>query len=56
MADATGFADDTSAVNAGKDPSVSRDMIQSCVDEAVKWGRENGLTFNASKTVVVHFE
>ena len=56
FADATGFADDTSALNAGPDPDVSRDMVQRAVNLATAWGIENGLTFNPSKTVVIHFK
>ena len=30
-------------------------MVQEAVNTALRWGKENGLTFNASKTVAIHF-
>ena len=56
MTDATGFADDTTAISVGPDPAICRDMVQEAVDLAIRWGEDNGLTFNASKTVVIQFK
>ena len=40
MTDATGFADDTTAVSVGPDPAICRDMVQEAVDLAIRWGED----------------
>ena len=39
----------------GVDPRSMVDCMQLSIDKAIAWGRENGLTFGPSKTVVVIF-
>ena len=50
-----GYADDLFALITGKDPYTMVRLMQECLDEILKWGDENGLTFNPTKTVAVVF-
>jgi len=50
-----GFADDLCLLVTGIDPSTLLCLAQQVTDKAIEWGRKYGLTFNATKTVVVMF-
>ncbi len=52
---AKGFADDAGLLASGLDPHTLVLQMQKSVDKAVNWGKENGLTFGAAKTVAVLF-
>ena len=53
--DATGFADDCALLMTGIDPEVLTDLGTKAIKKAFKWGAKRGLTFGASKTVIVLF-
>ena len=52
---AVGYADDVAIVTVGLDPNTLVDIVQCSIEKACKWGRANGLNFNASKTEAVFF-
>ncbi len=52
---ALGYADDILIYATGKVESALQDLIQPALDKILQWGRENGLSFNPSKTKVVLF-
>ena len=49
------YADDMFLLLRGKDPNSMVDIMQKTVDEVNEWGKENGLTFNPSKTEAIIF-
>ena len=51
----TGFADDISTIESGEDINSCIMKLQKIADIAFKWGHENGLKFNPSKTEVIIF-
>ena len=50
-----GFADDGALLTWGKHPNVLVSRMQKAIDTATAWGKEQGLTFSATKTVAVIF-
>ena len=50
-----GFADDIGLLICGPDPSTLASALQIAINKAQRWGKENGITFGAAKTVVVVF-
>jgi hypothetical protein len=50
-----GFADDAALLITGPDPQTLAGLGQAAVNKAVDWGKSNGLTFGAAKTVTVLF-
>jgi ribonuclease HI len=50
-----GFADDAALLITGPDPHTLADLGQTAVNKAVDWGKANGLTFGAAKTITVLF-
>jgi len=50
-----GFADDAGLIVTGPNPLVLRRLMKEAIDKALTWGRENGLTFSASKTEALLF-
>ena len=50
-----GFADDAALLICGFDLPVMQQLMQQAINMAVDWGRDNGLTFGAAKTVAVLF-
>jgi ribonuclease HI len=52
---ALGYADDTLLYISGVDPPTMAHFIQEALDKTLSWGKENGLTFNPTKTTTVLF-
>ena len=52
---ALGYADDVIFLTKGIDPSTLTDLMQSAINKALSWARENGVTFGAKKTQAVVF-
>ena len=52
---AVGYADDIIMVLTGKDPHTMVELMQQALTMVLNWGKENGLTFNPTKTVAVTF-
>ena len=50
-----GFADDGALITWGKNPNVLVNRMQKAINTAAAWGKEQGLAFNATKTVAVIF-
>ncbi len=50
-----GYADDILLYVIGVCPTTMGEIIQPVLDEVVQWGRDNGLSFNPSKTTAVLF-
>ena len=50
-----GFADDACILVRGVDPGTLIDQAQAAADQALCWGSEAGLKFNAQKTAVILF-
>jgi len=50
-----GYADDAALLIAGDKPHFLVDQMNRAIDKALEWGRENGLTFSAPKTVCILF-
>jgi len=50
-----GFADDAGLIVTGEHPGQLMVYMQKAVNKALQWGVENGLDFNAEKTVSVLF-
>ena len=49
------YADDTSLLISGPDPNVIGDYMNSALKKVLKWGEENHLNFNPSKTIAIMF-
>jgi ribonuclease HI len=52
---AVGYADDIIMVLTGTDPGTMVELMQQALTMVLEWGKENGLTFNPTKTVAVTF-
>ncbi len=50
-----GYADDILLYITGKNPITMGEILQSSLDKVVKWGNDNGLSFNPNKTTAVMF-
>ena len=50
-----GYADDILLMIAGKDPGTLVDGMNKALKTVLRWGDENGLVFNPSKTCMVRF-
>jgi ribonuclease HI len=50
-----GYADDAGLIITGSKPSLLVGHMQTAVNNALKWGQENELTFSGPKTVAVLF-
>ena len=53
--EATAYADDLALIINGIHPNTMVDIMQKTVNEVVKWGKDNDLVFNPSKTEVIMF-
>ncbi len=50
-----GYADDILIYTSGQDAHLLGEILQPALNKIVKWGRENGLSFNPTKTHAVLF-
>jgi ribonuclease HI len=50
-----GYADDTAILSVGDTVDETTAMASSSVDEMVRWGAANGVSFDPKKTEVMHF-
>ena len=50
-----GYADDTAILSIGDTVDESTAMASSAIAEMVRWGAENGVSFDPKKTEVMHF-
>ncbi len=50
-----GYADDILLYISGRIPNTMVEILQPALEEVLKWGSQNGLTFNPTKTSVVLF-
>ncbi|RKL06834.1 hypothetical protein BFJ70_g16980 [Fusarium oxysporum] len=50
-----GYADDTATLSVGDTVDETTAMASSSVDEMVRWGAANGVSFDPKKTEVMHF-
>ncbi|RKK51436.1 hypothetical protein BFJ69_g17940 [Fusarium oxysporum] len=50
-----GYADDTAILSIGDTVDETSAMASSSVDEMVRWGAANGVSFDPKKTEVMHF-
>ncbi|KAM6513286.1 hypothetical protein FALCPG4_18932 [Fusarium falciforme] len=50
-----GYADDTAILSIGDTVDESAAMASSAIAEMVRWGAENGVSFDPKKTEVMHF-
>ena len=52
---ALGYADDVLLYITGSDPRTMANLIQPSLNDVLKWGKDNGLSFNPTKTTAVLF-
>ena len=50
-----GYADDILLMVVGPDKGILIDLMNTALEKVLKWGNENGLTFNPQKTMSVLF-
>ncbi|RKK06913.1 hypothetical protein BFJ67_g18326, partial [Fusarium oxysporum f. sp. cepae] len=50
-----GYADDTAILSIGDTVDETSAMASSSIAEMVRWGAENGVSFDTKKTEVMHF-
>jgi hypothetical protein len=52
---AIAFVDDFTAWVTGPTAQSNREGIEAIIDDALKWERRSGATFEADKTAIIHF-
>ncbi|EGU73600.1 hypothetical protein FOXB_15890, partial [Fusarium oxysporum f. sp. conglutinans Fo5176] len=50
-----GYADDTAILSIGDTVDETTAMASGAIDEMVRWGATNGVSFDSKKTEVMHF-
>ncbi|RKK31824.1 hypothetical protein BFJ69_g18783, partial [Fusarium oxysporum] len=50
-----GYADDTAILSVGDTVDETAAMASRAIDEMVRWGAANGVSFDSRKTEVMHF-